>query len=126
MKTAIVIALLAAAPGAVASQAPSVAGEWDASYNTPAGPRQFKLIFQVKGDSLTGTVKRPAGDVPLTGKLSGDQVTFSYTVIYNDSPLAITITAKVTGDTMQGTVDFGGAAQDTFSAKRAAPPGRSP
>ena len=40
--------------------------------------------------------------------------------------LEITIAAKVSGDTMQGTVDFGGAAQDEFSAKRAPAPARSP
>ena len=85
------------------------------------GPALFDVC-----DSLSGTVKRPAGDVPLTGRVTGDQVHFRYSIVYNDSPLTITIVAKVTGDTMQGTVDFGGAAQDEFSAKRVVPPGRSP
>ena len=58
--------------------------------------------------------------------VAGDQVHFRYTIVYNDSPLTLTIVAKVSGDTMQGTVDFGGAAQDEYSAKRVVPPGRSP
>jgi hypothetical protein len=103
-------------------QAPQVAGEWDASYNTPGGPRCFKIVFQVKGDSLSGTVKRSDGDVPLTGTIKGDQVTFSYTIAYNNEALNLTVVAKVTGDTMVGTVDFAGMAQEEFSAKRVKSP----
>lgn len=103
-------------------QAQAVAGEWDASYNTPGGPRAFKIVFAVQGDSLSGTVKRSDGDVPLKGTIKGDQVSFSYTIAYNNEALNLTIVAKVTGDTMVGTVDFAGMAQEEFSAKRAKSP----
>ena len=104
------------------AQSPSIGGEWDASINTPGGPRSFKIVFVVKGDTVSGTVKRPAGDVPLTGRISGDLLRFSYTVMYNDSALELTVTAKVTGDNMSGTVSFGGQAEDEFSARRSAGP----
>jgi hypothetical protein len=94
--------------------------------STPGGVRNFKIVFQVNDDRLTGTVKRPAGDVPLTGTQKGDTVRFSYAINYNDNPLEITISTIVTGDTMKGTVDFGGVAQDEFSAKRAPAPPRAP
>ena len=68
---------------------------------------------------MTGTVKRPAGEVPLTGTVKGDTVSFSYTILYNDNPLVLTVTAKLSGDSLTGVVDFGGAAQEEFSAKRA-------
>jgi hypothetical protein len=103
-------------------QAPPVAGEWDASYNTPGGPRNFKIVFQVKGDSLTGTVKRSDGEIPLTGKITGDQVTFSYVIAYNNEALTLTVIARLAGDTMSGTVDFAGMAQEAFSARRAKAP----
>lgn len=120
-----VLASFAALTTPIAAQ--SVAGEWDASYNTPGGVRTFQLVFQVEGERLTGTVKRQAGDVPLTGLVRGDTVSFSYTIVYNDNPLVLTVTAKLSGDTLEGVVDFGGAAQEEFSAKRAsrAPPDRS-
>ena len=121
MKTlllAIAMTVLAPAP----APAQSIAGEWDAGMNTPGGPRNFKIVFQVKGDSLTGTVKRQAGDVPLAGTVRGDTVTFHYSIAYNDNTLTLTVTAKVSGDAMKGTVDFGGAASDEFWAKRSAPP----
>jgi len=123
MKTLLLaVAMIVLAPAPAPAQ--SIAGEWDAGMNTPGGPRNFKIVFQVKGDSLTGTVKRQAGDVPLVGTIKGDTVSFSYGIAYNDNTLTLSVRAIVTGDTMKGTVDFGGAASDEFWAKRAAaPPG---
>ena len=104
-------------------QAPSIAGEWDASINTPGGTRSFKILFQVDGEKVTGTVKREAGDVPLAGTIKADTLRFSYTVNYNGNALELAMVARVTGDTMKGTVSFAGQAEDEFWAKRAAPPG---
>jgi|KBSSwiStaDraftv2_1062776.scaffolds.fasta_scaffold07870_9 hypothetical protein len=117
-------AVVCCAAVTTAAPAQSIAGEWDASFNTPGGTRSFKIVFQVSGDTLTGTVKREAGDVPLLGTIKGTVVRFSYTVMYNDNPLELTITAIVTGDSMKGTVDFAGAGEDEFWAKRA--PGARP
>jgi len=122
-----VLALLvtgAALPAEAAAQ--SIAGEWDASMNTPGGVRTFRIVFAVKGDKVTGTVKRQAGDVPLTGTIKGDTLRFSYTIAYNDNALVLTVIAAVRGDSLQGIVDFGGAAQDDFSAKRVSGSGRPP
>jgi hypothetical protein len=119
MKRFFLTLALATAVLTTGAAAQSVAGEWDAAMNTPGGVRNFKIDFQVKGDTLTGTVHRQAGDVPLRGTIKGDTVTFSYTINYNGNDLVLTMTAKLVGDTMQGTVDFGGVAQDEFSAKRA-------
>lgn len=113
--TALAFVLMLTAPAA----AQSIAGEWNASMNTPGGTRTFKILFKVDGGKLTGTVKREAGDVPLTGTVSGTSVKFSYTVNYNGNPLTLTMDATVDGDSMKGTVDFGGEAQDEFSATRA-------
>jgi hypothetical protein len=104
---------------ATTATAQTIAGEWDATMNTPGGIRNFKIEFHVSGDTLTGTVHRAAGDVPLRGTIKGNAVTFSYTINYNGNDLVLTMTTTVDGDTMKGTVDFGGAAEDEFSAKRA-------
>jgi hypothetical protein len=106
--------LLLTAPAA----AQSIAGEWDAAMNTPGGVRPFKILFVVDGDKVTGTVKRTAGDVPLTGSLKGDTVGFSYTIDYNGNALVMTVIARVAGDSLKGIVDFGGNAQDEFWAAR--------
>ena len=106
---------------AATAAAQGITGEWDGMMGSPGGARPVKLIFVQQGEKLTGTVKRASGDVALEGTVKGGQVRFSYTIIYNDRPFALSMTATVSGDEMKGQVDMGGQAQDEFSAKRAAP-----
>ena len=98
----------------------SIAGEWDAVFNTPGGPLPLGLIFKVDGEKLTGTAKRSRGNVPLTGTIKGDDITFSYTIEYNGNSVTLTFSGKVKGDSMGGTVSFNDSASDEWSAKRAA------
>ncbi len=128
LKTLLLLSVAVTAPVAAHAQAtaiatatapaPTIAGEWNASMNTPGGARAFGLVFKVDGEQLSGTVKRDAGDVPLEGTVKGKTVTFSYSVNYNGNALMLTMTATVSGDTMKGTVSFGGQADDEFSATR--------
>lgn len=115
------LAIILAAAGAVSAQSSSAAGEWEASMNTPGGARPFKLILKVEGEKLTGTVKRSSGDVPVQGTVKGSDISFGYTINYNGNNLTLTFTGKVKGDTMDGTVSFGGNAEDAWSAKRVPP-----
>jgi hypothetical protein len=100
------------------AQSPA-AGEWDVAMNTPGGVRNFKVTLKVEGEKLTGTVGRDTGTLPLTGTAKGNDIQFTYTVKYNDNDLVLTMTGKVDGDTMKGTVSFGGMGEDEWSAKRA-------
>ena len=111
------MALVAA--GGVPAQK-SVAGEWDASFNTPGGTQSLKLILKVDGEKITGTAKRSRGDVPITGTIKGDDITFGYTIDYNGNAVTLTFSGKVKGDTMSGTVWFNENANDQWSAKRVA------
>jgi hypothetical protein len=104
----------------VSSAQKTVAGEWDAQFNTPGGPQPLKLILKVDGEKLTGTAKRSRGDVALTGTVKGEDITFSYTIDYNGNPVTLTFTGKVKGDAMSGTVSFNDSNSDDWSAKRAA------
>ena len=101
--------------------AAAIDGEWDAAVNTPGGVVHSKIIFKVSGDSLTGTVRRQAGDVPLVGTFESDVVKFTYTVTYNENPLQLSVTATVHGDQMKGTIAFGAQAEGEWSATRAKP-----
>ncbi len=121
MKTLLLLCLsLFAASGVLSAQ--SIAGDWNGAINTPGGARPMKLVFTQEGEKLTGTVTREAGDVPLQGTVKGTAVEFSYTVMYNGSALILSVTAKLDGDSMKGTVSFGGQAEDEFSATRARTP----
>ncbi len=100
--------------------AQSVAGEWDAAMNTPGGARPFKVLFVQQGETLSGTVKRATGDVPLEGTIKGMAVKFRYMISYNGSPIAMEVTSTLAGDEMKGSVDIAGQMQEAFTAKRAA------
>jgi hypothetical protein len=101
-----------------AASAQSVTGTWDAGMNTPGGSSAFKVLFQQKGDSVTGTVYRSSGEVPLAGTMKGDTLRFAYTISYNENSIRVAMVARVAGDSMVGFVEFNGAAQDAFWARR--------
>lgn len=117
----LLVAFAFAGTGVADAQTDSVAGEWDASFSTPGGVSNFKLVFEVDGEKLTGTVKRASGDRPLEGTIKGDDLQFSYTINYNGNNLTLTMTGKRSGDTISGLVFFGDSGQSSdWSAKRAA------
>jgi len=99
--------------------AQSVAGEWDASMNTPGGPRPFKVIFVQSGETLTGTVKRATGYAPLEGTIKGTAVKFRYMINYNGSPIAMEVTSTLSGNDMKGQIEIASQMQEAFVATRA-------
>lgn len=103
-----------------ASAQRSVAGEWDATMNTPGGPRPFKLDIKVDGEKLSGTAIRTNGNVPISGTVKGDDIAFSYTISYNGHDLTLSFTGKVSGDKITGIVSFAGQAEDEWGANRSA------
>ena len=60
------------------------------------------------------------------GTVNDDTVTFVAVVQMDSGPFEITYTATVTGDEMEGTVDFGSYGSGTFTGRRAksSPPAR--
>ena len=122
MRGILVTLLVSASVLCNTASAQSIAGEWNAEVRSPGGIGRPTIVFQVRGDTLTGTLRRPTGDtVPLQGSIKGDTVTFSYTIDYQGTPLDITVRAIVAGDSLAGSADFGGMASGSFNATRATP-----
>ena len=117
----VVAGMLLVSGGAVAQEkGKSVAGIWNASVTTPNGGGNPTLTFAVKGDSVTGTVKRPTGEVvPLKGTIKGGDLTYTYTITSDGQSVPVTVKAKVVGDSLSGTMDFAGAMTGQITAKRA-------
>ena len=117
----VVASMLLVSGGAVAQgKGKSVAGIWNASVTTPNGGGNPTLTFAVKGDSVTGTVKRPTGEVvPLKGTIKGGDLTYTYTITSDGQSVPVTVKAKVVGDSLSGTMDFAGAMTGQITAKRA-------
>jgi len=118
---AYVIAATLLVSGGAAAQGKSVAGIWNATVTTPNGGGSPTLTFAVKGDSVTGTVKRPTGEVvPLKGTIKGNNLTYTYAITANGQQVLVTVKAKVVGDSLGGTMDFAGGMTGQITAKRAA------
>jgi hypothetical protein len=115
----ILVTLNASALAQSGTGSSNAAGDWEVALNTPGGVRNLKVTFKIDGEKLTGSIKGERGDLPIEGSAKGKEVKFSYTVKYMDTDLLITMTGNLEGDTMKGAVDFGGFAQDEWSAKRA-------
>jgi hypothetical protein len=113
------LALLLIACGAGSTFAQTtVAGDWDVTIVSPQGANTSKVTFKQDGEKVSGMFKSPAGELPLDGTLTGNDVKLAFTVTFQGQPLPITLTGKLEGETMTGKADFGGFAEGDFSAKR--------
>lgn len=120
------IATLAFA-GFASAQAADVTGRWDVTFNTQQGQLPASLSIAKEADKLVGTLSSQQGDTPITAEVKDQGVTVYATVQTNNGPLQIVMSGTVDGDTMKGTVDFGGRGSADWSAKRAAaaPPAKT-
>ena len=97
---------------------PDPSGTWDLTIESPQGSRTGVAVLKVNGDTISGSMKRQQGDIPLTGTLKGNDITLVYSIKFQDQDLKITLSGKADKDSMKGDADFGGFAQGTWSAKR--------
>src|SRR5262245_16942981 len=101
------------------AQSSDASGKWDVTFTTPRGPTAVVLALKKEGEKLSGTLSGPQGDLPVEGTQKEAAVTLSFSAQGNDGALVIAMSGTQDGDTMRGTVDYGGRAQGEWSGKRA-------
>ena len=92
--------LATAAWAASETEAKSVAGTWQISWEG----RQGTLELQQDGSKLTGTFKGERGSVPVSGSLKDNKISFDTTIQGERRSVKIAFTGTVDGDKMSGTV----------------------
>jgi hypothetical protein len=112
---------LAVASAAVLAQA-NVSGTWDLEMRWPDGAASTgTCVFEQKGDALFGTC---GGDdrFPITGRVAGDEVTWSADVKQGGAEASMEFTGKVDGaaTAIAGTCRIVGVQGGTFTMKRRA------
>lgn len=110
---------LLAAATVTAAQPADVSGIWDTTLTSPTGQYRFQIVVKRDNDQLSGFLKSQAGQLPLTGTITGKVVKIAYTVKFQGDDLPITLTGELDGIAMKGKADFGGFAEGDWSAKRA-------
>ena len=87
----------------------SVAGEWQATFNTPIGAMNCHYTFKVTGKVLTGNVfaemSGTKSESEITeGKIDGDKITFVW--VYNND-VQMSSTGKLVGNELELTRQAG-------------------
>ena len=115
-RTGLVLAALLLAAPAFAQT--NVAGDWNFTIVSPQGTNTMKVNLKQDGEKVSGVIKGQAGELPMTGTLTGNDLKLGFAVPFQGQSLEIGLAGKVEGSAIAGTADFGGFAQGEFSAKR--------
>ena len=85
----------------------SVAGTYEVTTKTPMGDQKGSFTVTVDGDSFTGNVSNPMGNMAVQdGKVSGNTLTWKMDMKV-PMPMSLTCTATVDGDAITGEIDTG-------------------
>jgi hypothetical protein len=114
---------IAVVPATLSAQAEvkiDVTGKWVFNVTTDAGTGTPTVTLKQQGDSLTGHYSsQTLGEADLKGTVKDKKITFTFRIELQGTPLTVNYTGTVeSNDAMKGTVDIGGAASGTFTAKR--------
>ena len=63
-------------------------------------------------------MKTQRGDMPVTGSLKGNALTFGYKVSMQGNEMEITYNGTVDGTSVSGTVSYGGMGEGKFTGKK--------
>jgi hypothetical protein len=123
MKRVIMLAAMlwvASAFAAAQSSKVDVSGKWLFEVTTDAGTGTPTVTLKQDGEKLTGHYSsQNLGEADLTGSVKGQDITFSFNANAQGTALQVTYTGKIESkDSIKGSVDLGGMAQGTFTAKR--------
>ena len=108
MKKLFCLSLALVLAAAFALAAVNVTGDWDMTRKTPQGDRTSTITFTQTGENLT--VKMPGRngeEMTGTGTIKGNELEWTITRTGPQGEMKINYKAKVEGDKMTGTSQFG-------------------
>jgi len=96
----------------------SADGTWNTTINSPMGVQQGTLTIATSGDSFTGTLKGAQGEQPISGKVDGNNLSWS-SQLTQPFPITLEFTVTVDGDKMSGNVKAGAFGSSPLTGVRA-------
>lgn len=96
----------------------NVAGEWEITLETDADTMKPRLSLEQDDAEVTGTYKDEFGSVPVTGTVSGNDISLQFRADIPNENLVVIYTGTVDGNTMKGRVKFGELGEGTFTGRK--------
>jgi hypothetical protein len=127
-----ILALCALSQANAQDKKADASGTWSWTMQRGGGggggePRKTTLKLKVEGDKVTGTLSAPgrggqATDTAIeSGKVSGDEISFTVTREFNGNKFVTKYSGKVSGDSIKGKIETerdGNARSRDWEAKR--------
>jgi hypothetical protein len=115
-------ALLLAAGAASYAQTPAdIPGTWDVTVTTAQGPMPTStMVLKKDGEKIIGTIAGPQGEIGVEAEVKDKAVSLWASIDTGSGPIDITFTGTADGNSMKGTVDFGGRGGGDWTATRSA------
>lgn len=98
--------------------AADLSGAWDVTVDIGGNTGNPVITLKQDGNNLTGTYEGMLGKAPIKGIVDGSQVRFEFAAAYDGNKFNVVYTGTVDGNSMKGSIDFGGQAEGTFTAKK--------
>ena len=111
------ILLLVAALPAGAGQ-PDLSGEWYFDVQSQNGPGHRDVLFRQEGERVIGFIESDSASGRFVGAVHGEALEFTAVLEFGGQPMAAVYRAKLAGDSMAGTIDFGLYGRATFTGHR--------
>lgn len=120
---AVVLAGLPARTNAQEPKKADITGRWSFSVQSEAGTGTPTVTFKQAGDSISGRYSSQAlGERDFAGTLKDGKIEFGFSAEVQGQQFSMSFSGTYDGaDSMTGSIDFGGMATGTFSAKRIKP-----
>jgi hypothetical protein len=97
-----------------------VSGVWAFQIDLGGGTSGTPTVtLKQDGEKLTGTYSSQViGEHQFTGTIKGNELKFGFDADFGGSPVKVSYTGTVSGESMKGTVSFGDAGSGTFTATK--------
>ena len=97
-----------------------VTGKWVFTVQTDAGSGTPTVTLKQDGEKLSGHYSsQNLGEADLTGTVKGQEIKFSFTGDVQGNAVPVSYSGTIESkDSMKGSIDIGGLAHGTFTAKR--------
>jgi hypothetical protein len=99
--------------------AADVTGTWNMAVELSVGSGNPTVVLKQQGEKLTGTYTGTLGEAPVSGKIEEDKIEFWFEAEAGGQKLRVTYKGVVkNGNSMQGTVDYSGVGDGTFTGRK--------